>query len=71
MIKEKQFTDSTQVRAMWYDEDKKEMEVLFMAYKRYVYYNVPKDVWLKAVSAESIGKFINTEIKGKFEYKLI
>jgi len=71
MQAEKQFTDSTQVKTIWYNEEAKEMEVLFMANKRYVYYNVPLDVWQRAITAESIGKFINSEIKGKYEFKLI
>jgi len=71
MKQEKQFTDSTQVKTIWYNEEEKEMEVLFMANKRYVYSNVPKDVWQRSIAAESIGKFINSEIKGKYEYKLV
>jgi hypothetical protein len=68
---EKHFTDSTQVKTIWYNEEAKEMEVLFMVNKRYVYYGVSLEVWKQATSAESIGKFINSEIKWKYLFKLL
>lgn len=67
----KSFTNSSQVSTIWYREEEKELEVLFIGGKRYVYYDVHKDVWTAALSAESIGKFINDNIKGKYQYKQI
>lgn len=31
------------------------------------YYDVPAELWEKAQSAESIGKFYNAEIKGRYD----
>jgi hypothetical protein len=35
----------------------------------YVYFNVPKDLFLSLMVAESKGMFFNENIKGKFRYK--
>lgn len=67
----KSFTNSSQVSAIWYREDQKELEVLFTSGGRYIYLEVPKEIWDRAIQAESIGKFLNTEVKGKFLYKKI
>jgi len=67
----KEFTTSSQVKTIDYNESTKEMDVLFVVGKKYRYTAVPKEVFEKACDAESIGKFINSEIKGKFLYTLI
>jgi len=67
----KEFTNSSQVKNICYNESTKEMDVLFVAGKKYRYSDVPKYVWESALAAESIGKFINSEIKNKYQYTLI
>ena len=71
MITTKSFTNSSQVAAIEYKKEQKEMEVLYLQGKKYSYSDVSEDIWVKALEAESIGKFINSEIKGKFNYKQI
>lgn len=71
MIKEKTYENSTQVSKTWYDEEKKVMFVTFKTGKTYSYDEVPAEVYEKSLQAESIGKFLNTDIKGKYSYKAI
>jgi len=67
----KEFTNSSQVKNISYNESSKEMDVLFIVGKKYRYSDVPKHVFENALAAESIGKFINSEIKNKYQYTLI
>ena len=43
---------------------------LYVNYRRgfYVYKDVPKDVYERLLKAESKGKFMCSEVKGKYEY---
>jgi len=48
-----------------------ENNCLFVEYKsgvRYKYKDVPEELFTKLREAESKGRFMNSEIKGKFEY---
>lgn len=80
----KMWPDSTQIDStawsmteMTVDDDKgKEDEIrgtLTVKFKSdgaiYDYFKVPLNTWKSLLVAPSIGKFINSEIKGKFEYK--
>ena len=67
----KQFTNSSQVKQIDYKPEEKILEVIFLTGKKYQYLDVPQELWLKALEAESIGKFLNSEVKGKFTYKQI
>lgn len=69
MITHKETPSSSQVRVIEYKEG--HMEVTFNSGAKYRYYNVPKEVWMAAVNAESIGKFLNSEIKNKYKYEKI
>lgn len=71
MIKEKTYENSTQVSKAWYDEEKQALFVTFKTGKTYRYDEVPLSVWEASLQAESIGKFLNTDIKGKYSYKAI
>lgn len=46
---------------------------LYVDYKRgsYVYKNVPESTFDHLLSAESKGKFMNTNVKGKYDYEYI
>ena len=47
-------------------------EGLIVEYKsgvRYKYKDVPKELYEKLLQAESKGRFVNTEIKGHYEYE--
>lgn len=67
----KHFENSTQVNWIEHLEEKNIMKVCYKMGAVYSYFNVPKDVYERAEQAESIGKFLNTEIKGKYEFERI
>lgn len=69
MITTKKIENSSQVSLIEYKDGN--MEVLFLTGKKYRYHTVPKEIWEKALAAESIGKFLNSEIKGKYTYTQI
>jgi hypothetical protein len=54
---------SKQVNTTEYSESKKTMIVEFAKGDKYEYSKVPVEVWLKSLDTESIGRFINTDIK--------
>lgn len=68
---EKTFTDSRSVKRINYSEETKILEVEFTTGTVYHYFDVPKDVMMEALKAESIGSFMNAHIKGTYEYKKI
>lgn len=61
--------DSSNVAGFGYNESTKILTVAFNNTKKYEYYGVPNTVYLSMKSAPSTGKFLNSGIKGKFEYK--
>lgn len=65
---QKTFTDSTNVKQIRYSAENKIMQVTFTSGMTYQYYGVPEETWERAVLADSIGGFINANIKGKFKY---
>ncbi len=65
---QKTFTDSTNVRKMQYAEQSRIMQVTFTSGMTYQYFDVPVGTWDAALLADSIGGFINANIKGKFKY---
>lgn len=67
----KTFDNSSTVNHIRYLQDQKILEVTFTTRKVYRYFSVEPEKWNEAIKAESIGKFLNTEIKGKHEYKLM
>lgn len=64
----KQFT-SSQVSSGSYNLDKKELIIAFSTGKRYAYFNVPEKVWEDLKLADSAGKYLNANVKGKYAYK--
>jgi hypothetical protein len=62
---------SSNVYRIGYNEETMQFYVEFLTGKMYVYDNVPKEKWVEALSAPSIGKFLNSDIKGKFESEIV
>lgn len=60
--------NSSNVVAVGYKKNK-----LYVDYRRgsYVYNNVPKQVYDGLLAAESKGKYMNSEVKGKYLYERI
>lgn len=62
---------SSNVNRVGYDKENQGMYVEFSTKKVYVYLQVPEDKFNQALNAVSIGKFIATEIKGKYTCKML
>ena len=63
--------DSTNLEWVAYDEDKKELYIQFRSSGLYVYYNVPKNIFVDLLKAGSKGRYHNLKIKWKYDYKRI
>ncbi len=61
--------ESSQISMASYNEQTRALTVMFNSGSTYEYSDVPVEVWKAYQSAESVGKFLNQYIKGKFEYK--
>lgn len=70
-MKQHTFENSSQIKTIRYFADDHRLEIYFVTGKVYEYYKVPESVYEGALTADSIGKYVNTNIKGKYEYKLI
>lgn len=69
MAETKVFPDSKQIESASYTKETKTLIVVFKSNRaRYSYANVPEDVWEKMKKADSVGAFLNAEIKGKYPY---
>jgi len=62
---------SSVVRSVGYDETAQTLEVEFNSGVVYQYDNVAQIVYQQLLAAESIGKFINAEIKPHFPYSRV
>jgi hypothetical protein len=67
----KTFTDSKTIANAEYHSSVEILTITYITGKAYEYYGVTETVWLCLLEADSIGQFVNNEIKGKYEYKLI
>ncbi len=63
-----QRVQSTAITSIRYKADTCELDVTFTNGKTYCYYNVPLQVYLKFVDAESKGRFFNEKIKDGFAF---
>lgn len=71
-ILEKFWPESSQIARTKYYPEFKTLEVEFKSNgKAYHYFNVESEVWKTLLTIESIGSFINKEVKGKYEYELL
>lgn len=61
------FPDSSNVASMTYEPESLVLLIEFRNGGAYRYPGVRPDVWRDALAAESIGKFIQARIRGKYE----
>jgi hypothetical protein len=65
-------SNSSQVKAIKYNTDTKELDVQFVnTGKWYRYYDVLLSTYEAFKAAPSAGIFLNTQIKGKYSYKAL
>lgn len=67
IVKSQEIMNSSQVKAVAYTADN-DVLVTFTRGSEYLYKNVPEELYEEMIKAESVGKFLNANIKGKFEY---
>jgi hypothetical protein len=60
---------SSAIRSLFYDSAKSELWVTFVTGRRYVYSEVPSDVFDAFKTAESRGTFFNQEIRDRYAYR--
>ena len=59
---------SSNIRRVGYDGD---LLVEYISGNQYRYKEVPQELYEKLCEAESVGRFMNAEIKGKYEYEKV
>lgn len=63
------FVDSKGVEAIGYDAERMELHVRYAkSGETYVYYGVEEWVFREFMEADSKGTYLNTQIKGRFEF---
>jgi hypothetical protein len=62
---------STAIRHLYYDADTRELRVIFVSGRNYVYENVPPDVVDAFKTADSRGAFFNHEIRDRYAFREI
>jgi hypothetical protein len=60
---------STAIRGLLYNPEKQELSVTFTTGRRYVYANVPPEVFDAFKSARSRGAYFNEEIRDHYAYR--
>ncbi len=62
--------ESSSVDAVGYDPSTRRLYIRFVGSGRaYVYYDVGQSVFDDLISADSKGRFVNSEIKGAYQYR--
>jgi len=62
--------ESTAIKSIGYNEDKKLLEVEILETGRiYKYFDVPLEEYLDFLDAKSLGEYYNRVIKEKYEYR--
>jgi hypothetical protein len=70
-MKQHTFANSSQVKTVRYFDAEQILEIEYVTNKTYQYFQVPESVYEGCLSAESVGKYVNSNVKGKYEYKQI
>ena len=63
--------ESSVVRCVFYDPTKMELDVRFEEGREYRYFQVPRSKYRALLTAESIGAFVNYQIKPYHRYEEI
>jgi hypothetical protein len=59
---------SSSIRSVGYDPAAKILEVEFASGAIYRHHDVPPEIYVDLLSAESVGKFYGANLRGKFQY---
>jgi hypothetical protein len=63
------YVDSSNVVAIGYDPDTRELYVEFKGESTYVYSDVPEEAYTELCEADSKGSYLNREIKPNYDYR--
>lgn len=63
--------ESSNIESIGHHADRKELHVRFKNGGHYVYAGVGPDLHADALRADSVGKFINEHVKGKFTHRKV
>lgn len=61
-------TDSSVVKAYWYNQQREQLKIRYPSGKVYTYYDVPKQAVTRLENASSKGRFLNAQIKPRYAY---
>ena len=61
--------ESSSVDSIGYDPGTRRLYVRFVGGRGYVYYDVDQAVFDALLGADSKGRFVNSEIKGAYDYR--
>jgi KTSC domain-containing protein len=67
----RQRVKSSVVASVGYDPQQRRLEVAFHNGRVYAYFEVPPSVYEELVTAESVGKFFNENVKPHYEAELV
>jgi hypothetical protein len=59
---------SSAISDVYYDEGNAALDITFTSRKTYRYKDVPPEIYVALIDAESKGAFFNENIKGSFEF---
>lgn len=61
--------DSSNIEAIGYDSVNEILHVTFSRNAHYIYKGVPKNVFSDVMTADSHGKYLNSNVKGTYQYE--
>lgn len=67
IVKSQEIGNSSQIKKLAYT-DEGNLIVTFIKGTDYLYKGVPEQIYEDLVKSESVGKMLNSAVKGKFEY---
>jgi hypothetical protein len=65
----RKLVDSTSIKSVGYNEQKKILEIEFMQGWTYHYFNVPVAIYVALINANSVGVYFHRNIKTIYRYK--
>lgn len=63
--------DSSNVESVGYDENSSTLQVEFKNGGVYQYFDVPEEVFVGLRDADSVGRYLNANIKGTYRYSKV
>ena len=62
------YVDSSNIEAIGYDDDTRELHVQFLSGGYYIYHDVPRQIFDDLKFAPSKGSFLNREVKRVYQF---